>query len=244
MQAGIGPRPPRTATASRWTREQVAAMLAADDFSYQRIELPHGFATGGRHDRSSTARRIFPDDLRGKSILDVGCRLGYFCFEALQRGAERVLGIDVDPEHVRKARLLADCLGFDARFEARDVEREPVSEKFDYVLCLNVLHHLANPIGALGQLAEITRERLVLEVAALRRSDRAKAGLSPIYGRLLERLPVIVVSPPTSDLDAQKFFVSPTAVENLLRHPRHGFTRVWRERSRHKGRFIAIAEKA
>ena len=156
-------------------------MLAADDFSYQKIELPHGFSTSGRHDRSSTAKRIFPDDLSGKSVLDVGCRLGYFCFEALKRGAERVVGVDIDPDNVRKARLLADCLGFEARFEQLDIDREPIRESFDYVLGLNILHHLANPIGSLEQLAGVARERLVLEVAALRRTrpqqGRRAAGL-------------------------------------------------------------------
>ena len=219
-------------------------MLEADDFSYQKIELPHGFSTNGRHDRSSTAQRIFPDDLSGKSVLDVGCRLGYFCFEALKRGAERVVGVDVNPDSVRKARLLADCLGFDARFEQLDVDREPIRESFDYVLGLNLLHHLANPIGSLEQLAGIARERLVLEVAALRRTDRSKAGVSRVFGRWLERLPVIVVSPVAGeDPNSQKFFVTAAALDNLLRHPRFGFARVERVASRHKGRFITIADK-
>lgn len=219
-------------------------MLAADDFSYQRIELPHGFSTGGRHDRSSTARKIFPDDLSGKSVLDVGCRLGYFCFEALKRGAERVLGVDVNPDSVRKARLLADCLGFDARFEQLDVDREPIRESFDYVLGLNLLHHLADPIGSLEQLAKVARERLVLEVAALRRTDRSKAGVPRVFGRLLERLPIIVVSPVAGeDPHSQKFFVTAPALDNLLRHPRYGFARVERVSSRHKGRYITIAHK-
>jgi 2-polyprenyl-3-methyl-5-hydroxy-6-metoxy-1,4-benzoquinol methylase len=220
-------------------------MLEADDFSYQRIELPYGLSTSGRHDRSSTARRIFPDDLSGKSVLDVGCRLGYFCFEALKRGAQRVVGVDIDPENVRKARLLADCLGFEARFEQLDIDREPIRESFDTVLALNLLHHLANPIGTLAQLAGITRERLVLEVAALRRTDRSKAGISRVFGRFVERLPIIVVSPVADDdPDSQKFFVTASAIDNLLRHPRYGFTRVERVSSRHKGRFIVIAEKA
>jgi 2-polyprenyl-3-methyl-5-hydroxy-6-metoxy-1,4-benzoquinol methylase len=244
MQAPIEPRAQPSSSRAAWTRDEVAAMLAADDFSYQKIELPHGLCTPGRHDRSATARAIFPDDLRGKSVLDVGCRLGFFCFEALKRGAQRVVGIDVEPESIRKARLLAECLGVEVRFEARDVEREPLRERFDYVLCLNVLHHLSNPIGALEQLASIADERLVLEVAALRRRDRSKARVSRMLAPLLERLPIIVVSPSAdTDPDAQKFFVTAAAIENLLRHPRHGFARVERMPSRHKGRFIAIARK-
>jgi 2-polyprenyl-3-methyl-5-hydroxy-6-metoxy-1,4-benzoquinol methylase len=233
---------PRSTQATAWSKDRVAAMLAADDFTYQRIELPHGLCTPGRHDRSATARRIFPDGMRGTSVLDVGCRLGYFCFEAIKRGAAPVVGIDVDPESVRKARLLADCLGCDVRFEARDVERAPISEPFDDVLCLNLLHHLANPIGTLERLAGIAQRRLVLEVAALRRADRSKAGVPRLLSRLLERLPVIVVSP-AADASAQKFFVTAAALDNLLRHPRFGFAHVELLPSRHKGRYIAIAHK-
>jgi 2-polyprenyl-3-methyl-5-hydroxy-6-metoxy-1,4-benzoquinol methylase len=244
MEGVSTPEESRSTQATTWSKDRVAAMLAADDFTYQRIELPHGLCTAGRHDRSATARRIFPDDLRGTSVLDVGCRLGYFCFEAIKRGAGPVTGIDVDPESVRKARLLADCLGCEVRFEVRDVERAPITEPVDDVLCLNLLHHLANPIGTLEQLAAVARRRLVLEVAALRRTDRSKAGVPRLLSRLLERLPVIVVSPAAGgDASAQKFFVTAAALDNLLRHPRFGFARVELLPSRHKGRFIAIAHK-
>src|SRR5918996_3048888 len=108
----------------KWSEEQIKKMLQENDFSYQNIELPYGLSTGG-HDRSSTAKKIFPDDMTGKSVLDVGAKFGYFCFEALKRGAARVVGIDVDPGTVRKARMLADCLGVRVAFELLDIETDP-----------------------------------------------------------------------------------------------------------------------
>ena len=78
------------APAPRWTREQVEELLATETFRYHRIDLGYGLATEGR-DRSNTARQIFPDDLTGKSVLDLGCSEGALCFEAARRGASRVL---------------------------------------------------------------------------------------------------------------------------------------------------------
>ena len=77
-------------SADRWSEEDIRKLIAREDFRYQKIELPYGMSTGGK-DRSATAKAIFPDDLTGKTVLDVGCRYGYFCFEALKRGASRAV---------------------------------------------------------------------------------------------------------------------------------------------------------
>src|SRR5919204_3541158 len=40
-----------------------------------------------------------PWDLRGKTVLDVGCNAGFFSIEMKRRGADRVLGIDSDERY-------------------------------------------------------------------------------------------------------------------------------------------------
>src|SRR5690554_16923 len=35
-----------------------------------------------------------PADLSGRSVLDIGCNVGFYSIEMKRRGAERVLGID------------------------------------------------------------------------------------------------------------------------------------------------------
>ncbi|EFL51552.1 Methyltransferase type 12 [Solidesulfovibrio fructosivorans JJ]] len=52
-------------------------------------------------------------DVVGKSVVDLGCNLGYFAFRAAWRGATRVLGCDVDPDVIRTARELARLHGLD-----------------------------------------------------------------------------------------------------------------------------------
>lgn len=229
---------------SNYTEEQIAKMLREHDFSYQNIELPYGLSTGGT-DRSSTVKKIFPDDMTGKSVLDVGSKYGYFCFEALKRGASRVVGVDVDPDAVHKARMLANCLGVKVSFELLDIELDRLPESFDYVLCLNLLHHLSNPLSALDKLASITRERLVLEVAALGRRDRKRAGVSFMQQAVLKRAPVIFVSPRGAGgkKGFQKFLITPSAIEHVLMHHRNLFARVQTFPSEHKDRYISVAHK-
>lgn len=227
-----------------WSEERVRALLADHEFGYQRIELPYGLSTGGV-DRGPTARRVLPADLEGKSVLDLGCKHGYFCFEAKRRGAGRVVGVDVDPDSVEKARLLADCLGLDVSFEGLDIEEDPLPEPFDYVLCLNLLHHLRDPLAALDRLTAITRERLVLEVAALGAHDRRKLGLSRRARRALNRAPILYVSRngTSGRRSVQKFFITEGAIENRLRRHRNHFARVDFHPSEHKDRYVAVAHR-
>ena len=233
-----------TMNSTAWTKERIEELLSSEDFRYQNIDLPHGLSTGG-YDRRPTADQVFPADLSGKTVLDLGCSFGYFCFEALRRGAARVVGYDVDPDSVRKARLLAEAMGSTAVFENRDIERTPISESFDYVLCLNLLHHLRHPLAALDHIIERTNERLVLEVATLGAHDRKKVGISAFTSWMIGRLPTIFVtrSATRGRREIQKFYMTPTAIENFLIYQRGMFARLDSYPSPHKGRFIAIAHK-
>ncbi len=229
---------------SPWSKDEIEALLAREDFAYQDIQLPFGLSTGG-HNRSATADRIFPADMTGKTVLDLGCSFGFFCFEALRRGAKRVVGYDVDPDSVRKARLLAECMGVDAEFELRDIERQPLDEKFDYVLCLNLLHHLKNPIGALDNMIASTNESLALEVASLGSHDRGKLKIGWLTQRVLAKLPIMYVSRngTRGPRQVQKFFITQTALEHLLIYHRGVFARLNTQPSEHKGRYLTVAEK-
>jgi len=238
---------------STWSKARIEDLLARENFKYQNITLPCGLQTGGE-DRSATARAILPDDLSGASVLDIGCNFGFFCFEAAKRGATRVLGIDVDPENIRKARLLADCLGLDVEFALLDFEVDALQERFDHVLCLNVLHHLRNPLASIERLIEMTTGRLVLEVAGLGNHDRRKLGVPLLRYLFLRNAPVIYVGkngtsgrppnvPKRAGFSGQKFFFTQDAIVHLLQYQRCVFARVSAIPSQHKGRFTVIAEK-
>ena len=62
---------------------------------YHSIPLDEGIVTPGVDNSSLRLPKIhLPQDLRGKSVLDVGAWDGFFSFEAERRGAERVLATE------------------------------------------------------------------------------------------------------------------------------------------------------
>jgi predicted kinase len=170
---------------------------------------------------------------------------GFFCFDAEDRGATHCVGADIDPENVRKCRLLAECRGSNAQFIHFDIETDDVPQQYDYVLCLNVLHHLRNPIGALEKLIRSTRERLILEVASFGPNDRRKNRVSFFASAFLRRLPVMYVAGSTAKnaSSSQTFFITERAIEILLAGHRASFAKIDFIDTGHKGRYIAVAHK-
>lgn len=227
-----------------WTREEIEALLASEELRYQRIRLPFGLSTPGE-EREQTLQLAFGTELEGRSVLDIGSYLGYFCLAARERGAGRVCGWEIDAERRRKARLLAEIKGLEVEYRGGDVERDEALERFDVVLCLNVLHHMRDPIAVLDKLIRLTRETLVLEIATLGPHDRKKFGLSSLAAYLIARAPVMLVGrgDTSGKSQQQKFFMTRSAVSNLLLHQRNAFARVEFTDSEFKGRFLVVARK-
>ncbi len=226
-----------------WSEAEVRAMLAENKFTYQKVSLPYGLQTGG-NDRSATADLIYPADMTGKTVFDLGCMYGFFGFEAERRGAKGCVGGEIDPENLAKCQMLADCCGSIGEFRHFDIERDEIPSQFDYVLCLNVLHHLRNPFSALEKLIAATRDTLVLEVASFGPKDRKKNRVPKLLGRFLGRLPIIFVGGSRQKKsDKQTFFITEPAIKTLLAKHRHSFAKVETLSSGYKGRFTVIARK-
>jgi tRNA (mo5U34)-methyltransferase len=97
-----------------------------------------------------------PDDLSGKSVLDIGCNAGFYSMEMKRRGAERVLGIDSDDRYLAQARLAGETLGY-SNIEFRNLSVYDVAalgETFDVVIFMGVLYHLRHPLLALDLIRE------------------------------------------------------------------------------------------
>jgi SAM-dependent methyltransferase len=141
----------------------VDGFIDRTEFSgYQRITLPSGRVIPGA-DRSPTADLVFPADLTGKSVLDVGCFYGFFLQDAVRRGARRAVGIEADPGRFRIASTLATL--WNGKIEVREglLEQVELNEKFDVVLFLNVLHHVRDPLEVMRKLAGLCRGTLIVE---------------------------------------------------------------------------------
>src|SRR4051795_9399521 len=94
-----------------------------------------------------TFAHALPADLRGKTVLDIGCNAGFYSIEMKKRGADRVLGIDFDESYLNQARFAAEINGLDIEFREVSVyDVGALGEKFDLVIFMGVLYHLRHPL--------------------------------------------------------------------------------------------------
>jgi SAM-dependent methyltransferase len=83
-------------------------------------------------------------DVRGRSLLDIGCAEGFFCLQAARHGARHVVGIESRFAQMLCATLLARRERLPVRYKVGVFPRLNLGETFDFVLCLSVLHHLTS----------------------------------------------------------------------------------------------------
>ena len=101
---------------------------------------------------------------RGQSVMDVACGTGILFPFYLERGVDRVTGIDISPEMVRLAR---EKFAGEERIQVLcgDVEEAAFEEKFDRVVLHNAFPHFPDPDRLIGQLASFLRPGGVLTIA-------------------------------------------------------------------------------
>jgi tRNA (mo5U34)-methyltransferase len=117
-----------------------------------------------------------PADLRGKTVLDVGCNAGFYSIEMKRRGADYVLGVDSDPRYLAQARFAAQVCAVDVEFREMSVYGLPqLRERFDIVLFMGVLYHLRHPLLALDILHEYAVRDLLVFQSMLRGSDQTRS---------------------------------------------------------------------
>ena len=125
---------------------------------------PDHFLWGYPENKFKRFRHVIPEDLSGKSVLDIGCNAGFYSFEMKRRGATRVLGIDHDERYLEQARYAASVLGLkDIEFRRGEVwDVAALGERFDLVIFMGVLYHLRHPLLALDLIHEHVAGDLLL----------------------------------------------------------------------------------
>ena len=144
---------------------------------YHCLKLTPDFTTPGRSGFSldmpgweTTYQFPSADELRGKSLLDIGTMNGIFSYEAERRGASKVLAIDRDPPAYPDApeafKLAGRALGSRV-VTYRGMSIYDLSPKdpgqFDFVLLYGVLYHLKFPMLGLYRAASICKQEFIVE---------------------------------------------------------------------------------
>jgi 2-polyprenyl-3-methyl-5-hydroxy-6-metoxy-1,4-benzoquinol methylase len=101
-----------------------------------------------------------PEDLSGKTALDVGTSSGYFAFELARRKA-RVTAIDVWDGWLFKS--IRDVLKLDVRYARKDLyDLNGAFGKFDLVLLSTVLLHVQEPLTALRKVRSVCQGQALI----------------------------------------------------------------------------------
>ena len=154
-----------------WTPELVRERVAALGPWFHNMQLrgvwtaPDHFLGDYPNVKWRRYAHVIPQDLRGKTVLDIGCNGGFFSIEMKRRGADRVLGIDFDEDYLAQARFAADVEGADIEFRCLSVyDVGALRERFDIVLFAGVFYHLRYPLLALDLIHEhVSRDLLVFQ---------------------------------------------------------------------------------
>lgn len=152
---------------------------------YHTIDLGNGLVTNGAYDhRLYLDKYGLPENLNGKTVLDIGAASGFFSFEFEQRGAQVTAtelpdwgAHDFGPNYdmVQDLNTIDEYLNgpFDVAHRALnstvkrkhiniyDISPESVGT-FDIAFCASVLIHLTDPLKALWNIASVTKEKAII----------------------------------------------------------------------------------
>jgi tRNA (mo5U34)-methyltransferase len=146
------------------TKEEIQAGITKIRW-FHSIDLGNGIVTPGMDSSSAKLQSLgVPEDLCGKTVLDIGAWDGFFSFEAERRGAKRVLATDFfcwggpgwgTKQGFEFARRVLSSKVEDYEIDVMDLSPEKVG-KFDVVFFLGVLYHMRHPLLALDLMGSVT----------------------------------------------------------------------------------------
>ncbi|HZU26495.1 MAG TPA: methyltransferase domain-containing protein [Bryobacteraceae bacterium] len=183
---------------------------------------------------NGVVRNHFGPRLRDIRCLDVGCHEGFYSVAMSRTGVGEVVGVDVRPENLARARFVAETLGLrNIRYEQANCEElSPEAHgRFELTLFLGILYHLENPMLCLRRVAAMTTELCVVETQVVDESEGvaewgARAWTRPFRGvlALIDESAEYYDDIAETGATPLATCPSPVALRTMLRHA--GFSRI------------------
>lgn len=101
-------------------------------------------------------------DIRGRALLDLACGDGFYTRRFRSEcGADPVLGIDLSPKQIERARAIEEREPLGIDYQVGDVTELNVDRRFDVATAIHLLHYLegdAEIEAAIGQVRDLLSE--------------------------------------------------------------------------------------
>ncbi len=128
-------------------------------------------------------------DWAGKAVLDLGCA-GGFMAEALDEKGAEVTGIDPAKDAIAAAQAHAAEAGRDIRYDVGLGEDLPYPDaQFDYVVCVDVLEHVADLPKVLSEVARVLKPGGMFLFDTINRNIIARLAAITVAEDILRILP-------------------------------------------------------
>lgn len=144
-------------------KDEYEAWIQSEDW-YQTIVLPSGLVTPGKVPTQLREPLFSGIDFKGKSFIDVGCNSGQYCLMAKERGAQRVVGIDINAKRLLQGKTLAENEHLDISYEQRSIFDTDDLGKFDILFCIAVVTEIQDTFGALAKLKNLIGKYALIEL--------------------------------------------------------------------------------
>ena len=135
-----------------------------DDWQYRNVSALDPY------ELAPLLQRIYPAGLRGKAFLDVACNSGGYCFVAKALGAAATLGFDAREHWIKQAEFVRANWSGNAdgmEFEQSDLYEVDTKRSFDICMFKGIFYHLPDPVHGLQQMADMTREIIIIDTETL-----------------------------------------------------------------------------
>lgn len=130
---------------------------------FQHIEFPNGMTVGDWRTIPTAAILTNGIDLKGKTLLDIGCMSGGMSKWFEEQGA-KVYGIEPDLRSYAQAKLVKEVFGLKVELFPSDIHGfSSKALSFDFVAFAGVYYHLQNPVQALQEAWDVADTALLIE---------------------------------------------------------------------------------
>ena len=110
-------------------------------------------------------------DVKGKKILDIGGNTGYFSFQLIDNGAQKLHFYEGNKVHSNFVQLAANVLKVEDKIKITNdyfsFNDDLGNKKYDVIFLLNVLHHLGDDYGNKEISIELAKQKIIKQLNSL-----------------------------------------------------------------------------